>query len=146
MKEQHQRSSSLVVQNCPTTPKSSVRFTTNDMRPHPHRRSASVLEPLSASQNSIPPEPSLVHSRSNLRLQPSILESRPSVSHHSRSVSMLESGNRLPPTNVSAIQLKDLDSRKILNMSTSQLHHLANRKTTPKNLSYIIKDRRVHPS
>ena len=131
MKEQHQRSSSLVAQNiCPTTPKSSVRFTTNDMRPHPHRRSASVLEP-SASQNSIPQEPSLVHSRSNLRLQPSILESRPSVSHHSRSVSMLENSNR-PPTSVSAIQLKDLDSRKILNMSTSQLHHLANRKTTPK--------------
>ena len=145
----HQRSSSLVVQNsgcqaAASTPKSSnVRFTTGKVPPH--RRSASVLEPtatassasmaVAGSQSSIP-EPGLVHSRPNLRLlpPPSISEPRPSAarhSNHSRSVSMLEGrGNNI--TNRQApppIQLKDLDSRKILNMSTSQLHHLVNRTT-----------------
>merc|ERR1719273_3023249 len=127
--QHHQRSLSLVNQNCPTTPKSSVRFTTTShVLRQPHRGSASVLEPSTASQNSISLQepPSLV-------LSPSISETRPHTAHHhSRSVSMLESSNRPAPPSVSGLQLKNLDSRKILNMSTSQLHHLASWKINPK--------------
>lgn len=124
----HTRSTSLLAQDTDSsTPKS--RFVPIQQRnASHHRKSVSVLEPMNPSSLVLPNPNPPPNSR---------LLSNPH--HHSRSVSLLDNQRltRSPSAVGSAIRLEDLDSRKILNMSTSQLHQLAgSRKMAPKGVSY----------
>ncbi len=145
----HQRSVSLLAdvshqqqQQQQSTPKTTGRFQGHKQGGHyAHGKSMSVSQTPPCKQKS------LVLSNSHLKLPNSHAKLSSNSSHyqHSRSVSMLEShqgmlsaANYATPkaSNISAIRLEDLGSRKILNMSTSQLHHLAGKKMTPRGASY----------
>lgn len=118
----HQKSRSLLFEN-------SLSSATPQMMHNnfatPHRRSSSMLDPAYGQA------PSLVLSSNNL-YQPSSQKQQQAPAHyysknavqHSRSVSMLDEP-KLLQNKASAIKLENLSSRKVLNMSTSQLQHLA---------------------
>ena len=132
----HRRSSSVL------DPKTSCNLVLSSSNPR-------LLEPNLSSSNPRLLEPNLSGSNPRLR-EHHLTTSNPrllaSSHNHTRSASMLESSVRETPKlsypnhapfsgEASAIRLEDLDSRKILNMSTSQLHRLAsNQKMAPKGV------------
>ena len=112
----HQKSHSVIDQSLLTrTPKE--LYSSNSNAATPHRRSASMLDPFLVNSN-----PNLKRTTSHIQplYQKKPLQRVQSQNPHSRSFSLLDEQK----LQASAIKLEDLNSRKILHMSTSQLQQM----------------------